>query len=298
MSVWTEYTQQTPKGTAGSLFDLTVHTVDSFRNSEDDGVLQPGMGVVNGENPGSDIAIPAAGKTADDFVGIAMFGGTNELDMKNKLVIPENYQVSVMRHGRAWVMLSADAQPIFGGAVYLIVSGAEAGRFTSGEADDGSTVAINARFLTEKDGNLAAVELFGTPAAAIVKPTTANDKVDVAIQSLSVGDKHVSDLISPDTTIHWNGNVGVVTGTINKMPETFGGSSGKGGHFFPFTVDKSYASKTMNVGNLKSGDTTVTIDPSDYTNVARLENLKTMYATYEIEGFAFALDFSKAVLGE
>ena len=68
MSLWTEYSQQTPKGTAGSLYDLTVHTVDSFRNEEADGVLLPGVGVVHGTNPGTDIALPKTGATADKFV--------------------------------------------------------------------------------------------------------------------------------------------------------------------------------------------------------------------------------------
>ena len=48
MSVWTEYSQQTPKGAAGSLYDLTSHVVDSFMNEENDGVMGYGVGVVVG----------------------------------------------------------------------------------------------------------------------------------------------------------------------------------------------------------------------------------------------------------
>lgn len=174
MSVWTEYTQQTPKGTAGSLFDLTVHTVDSFRNSEKDGVLLPGMGVVKGENPGIDIALPTAGKTIEDFIGIVMFGGTNELDMKNNLVIPENYQVSVMRYGRVWVKMAAEQSPKYGDPVHLVIQGEkDVGCFKTA-ADEGNTIQINARIIEVSSNDLVAIELYNQMNA------TASASVDLS----------------------------------------------------------------------------------------------------------------------
>lgn len=158
MSLWTEYSQQTPKGTAGSLYDLTVHTVDSFRNQEKDGVLLPGVGVVHGTNPGADIALPTEDSTADQFVGVVMYGGSNELDMKNNLIIPEGYHVSVMRHGRVWVKMVDGDEPSYGDPVYLVADGDEAGCFTT-SADDGD-FQINARIIEVGSNGLAAIELY------------------------------------------------------------------------------------------------------------------------------------------
>lgn len=165
MSLWTEYSQQTPKGTAGSLYDLTVRTVDSFRNEEADGVLLPGVGVVHGTNPGTDIALPKTGATADKFVGVVMYGGSNELDMKkNQLIIPEGYHVSVMRNGRVWVKMAEGEEPTYGAPVFLVVGGDGAGLFKT-SAEEG-TVPINARIIEVGSNGLAAIELYNQMTAA------------------------------------------------------------------------------------------------------------------------------------
>lgn len=164
MSLWTEYSQQTPKGTAGSLYDLTVHTVDSFRNQEADGVLLPGVGVVYGTNPGVDIALPAEGATADKFVGVVMYGGSNELDMKNNLIIPEGYHVSVMRNGRVWVKMIEGDEPNYGDPVYLVTDGDEAGCFTT--SAENSALQISARIIEVGSNGLAAIELYNQMSAA------------------------------------------------------------------------------------------------------------------------------------
>lgn len=164
MSLWTEYSQQTPKGTAGSLYDLTVHTVDSFRNQEKDGALLPGVGVVHGDNPGADIALPATGATADKFVGVVMYGGSNELDMKNNLIIPNGYHVSVIRNGRVWVKMAEGEEPNYGDPVYLAISGDEAGCFKTEKS--GEVIQINARIIEVGSNGLAAIELYNQMAVA------------------------------------------------------------------------------------------------------------------------------------
>lgn len=177
MSMWTEYTQQTPKGSAGSLFDLTVHAVDSFRNEEEDGVLLPGVGVVYGTTPGTDIALPTEEATADKFVGVVMYGGTNELDMKNQLNIPNGYHVSVMRYGRVWVKMAADEEPSYGDPVYLVTSGDEAGLFNV----SGNGIQINARVIEVSSNGLAAIELYNqmhTAASAAGTGTGTNEDPD------------------------------------------------------------------------------------------------------------------------
>lgn len=173
MSLWTEYSQQTPKGTAGSLYDLTAHTVDSFHNLEADGVLLPGVGVVHGTIPGTDIALPKEGATADKFVGVVMYGGSNELDMKNNLIIPKGYTVSVMRSGRVWVKMAEDEEPSYGDPVFLVVTGDEVGCFRAAAGDD--TIQINARIVEAGSNGLAAIELFNQIGGAGSGLSTAAD---------------------------------------------------------------------------------------------------------------------------
>ena len=79
--------------------------------------------MVHGTNPGTDIALPKTGATADKFVGVVMYGGSNELDMKNQLIIPEGYHVSVMRNGRVWVKMAEGEEPTYGAPVFLAVGG-------------------------------------------------------------------------------------------------------------------------------------------------------------------------------
>lgn len=160
MSVWTEYSQQTPKGTAGSLYDLTEHAVDTFNNTEADGVLNFGVGVVRGTDPANEIALPVAASTANEFVGVVMNGGTHEMDMSGNSRIVKNYSVSVMRYGRVWVRLVDGEEPVANDPVHLVVSGDDAGSFKTAE-EAGSTIQIKAKFLGTKSSNgVAAIELY------------------------------------------------------------------------------------------------------------------------------------------
>lgn len=160
MSVWTEYSQQTPKGTAGSLYDLTSHVVDSFMNEEEDGAMGYGVGVVVGSTPGANCKLPAAGATADQFLGIVMNGGTNEMNMNGVVNIPNGCSLSVMRQGRIWAKLASEQTPAYGGAVHLVINGTDVGCLKTA-ADSTNTIQIPARFLGEKTGeNLVAIELF------------------------------------------------------------------------------------------------------------------------------------------
>lgn len=161
MSIWTEYNNRTPAGVAGGLYDLTAHVVDSFRIDAADGEVKCGMGVVHGTVPGSDVTVPSAASTIDKFVGVIMNGGNNEMDMKGQIVIRNNSQQSIMRSGRVWVRLAADAEPAYGDQAHLILSGDDAGCF-------GATggLAINARFITMAQNGIAVIELYNQLNAA------------------------------------------------------------------------------------------------------------------------------------
>lgn len=160
MSAQTRYGYSTPKGHAGGIYDLAPYAVDSFINEAETGVLKFGMGVVQGSNPGHNINVPAAGATAAKFEGIATNNRTTEYDVEGKLTVRNGAPVGVMRYGRIYGRIAADVEPAPGEAVYLIVSGDEAGCFTNAKSD--TAVAIKARFLSGVDtvAQVAVIELF------------------------------------------------------------------------------------------------------------------------------------------
>ena len=161
MSIWTEYNNRTPAGVAGGLYDLTDHAVDSFRIDAADGKVKFGMGVVMGTTPGTAVTVPADASTLDKFVGIVMNGGANEMDVKGVIVVRNSSTQSVMRHGRVWARLAAEAEPAYGDQVHLITSGADAGCFSTTGG-----IAINARFSTTAQNGIAAIELYNQLNAA------------------------------------------------------------------------------------------------------------------------------------
>ena len=161
MSIWTEYNNRTPAGVAGGLYDLTDHAVDSFRIDAADGKVKFGMGVVMGTTPGTDVTVPADASTLDKFVGIVMNGGANEMDVKGVIVVRNSSTQSVMRHGRVWARLAAEAEPAYGDQVHLITGGADAGCFSTTGG-----IAINARFITTAQNGIAAIELYNQLNAA------------------------------------------------------------------------------------------------------------------------------------
>lgn len=158
------YGFSTPVGIAGGLYDLSGYVCDSFSNGEDSDVLKHGMGIVKGSKPGI-AALPAAGSTISDFEGVLLNGVTTEHSIEGGVTVKNGQTLGIIRQGRVWVRTTEDAVPAYGKAVLLVKSGDNAGLFTTAEDTDESanTMAINAKFLTEKgSGNIAAVELYPT----------------------------------------------------------------------------------------------------------------------------------------
>lgn len=158
MSVQTSYGFGFPKGVAGGLFDLSAHEV-STRQSEGEGVTF-GVGVVIGTNKGTDVKLPTADSTADQFEGVVVHNSVMaELDMNNKLNIGEKRTVGCLHHGKIWVKTGENAAPAYKEKVYLIVEGEEAGLFTT-SADTATKVELNARYLGVTDTGIANAEFF------------------------------------------------------------------------------------------------------------------------------------------
>lgn len=169
MSAQTRYGFSTPIGAAGGIVDLAPYAIDTFLNKEANGVMKFGVGVVQGDKPGINIALPTNATTVAVFEGITTNNRTTEYDVDGNLAIRKGASVGVMRYGRIYGRVAAGIEPEYGDSVYLITSGDEAGCFinraavTSGEnADSFTTIAIKGRFLGGVDTNaqIAAIELF------------------------------------------------------------------------------------------------------------------------------------------
>ena len=104
MSAQTTYSQSTPRGAAGGLYDLSGHAVNTRINAETGLTMKFGLGVVQGSVPGSEIKLPAAGATADKFEGITVNGYTNEMNSEGAVFIspaPLSASFSTARFGPA-----------------------------------------------------------------------------------------------------------------------------------------------------------------------------------------------------
>jgi len=159
MSGQLNYAYKTPVGSAGSLFDISPYTVDSRVNGESaNGTLKFGMGVVQGDNPGTDVKVPTDASTAEQFEGVVLNGYTNEISMTGELSVSKYQTVGVLRWGKAWVRTDPDANPAYGEAAYLIIDGDKRGLFTN-SGDD--TLAINGRFIGVRgSSDIAPVEIY------------------------------------------------------------------------------------------------------------------------------------------
>ena len=165
MSAQTTYSQATPRGAAGALYDLSAHAVNTRINAETGLTMKFGLGVVQGSAPGSDIKIPATGGTAIKFEGISVNGYTNEMNSEGAVFISPGAAIGVLQYGKIWARIKPTDAPAYGDKLYLIITGENAGAFTKTSGAD--TIEVPGRFIGEKGtGDVAPVELFYQSAAA------------------------------------------------------------------------------------------------------------------------------------
>lgn len=162
MSAQRTYGYKTAIGEAGGIIDLAPYAIDAFANEAETGAMKFGVGVVKGTAAGSQVNLPEATSTAADFEGIVTNRRTTEYDLEGKVFIRQNSTIGVMRYGRIYGRVAANKTPAYGDAVYMVLTGDEAGYF-SNEATDG--VAVNGRFLGSVDATaqIAAIELMNAP---------------------------------------------------------------------------------------------------------------------------------------
>lgn len=153
----TSYRYNTPMGAAGGIADLAPHFIVAFTNESANGAMGFGMGVVKGTNAGVTVKVPATGATAATFEGIVTNRRTTELDLNGDLYLRNKCTVGVMRYGVIYALVATGATPAYGDAVYMVVTGDDAGKFTEASTNN---VAIKGRFLSAAENGVAMVELF------------------------------------------------------------------------------------------------------------------------------------------
>ncbi len=170
MSAQTNYNYFPVHGAPGGIVDVNPIAIDTRIVEENTGVVFPGMGVVTGTTAGVQIKLPVAASEVADFEGITINRRTTERDLAGDLYIRNKSALGVVRWGRVYVRVEATATPAYNDALYLIVSGSEAGCFTTA-ASAATKLPINGRFLGAKDGGAAPVELYNGAVTAAAPAT-------------------------------------------------------------------------------------------------------------------------------
>lgn len=132
------------RGMPGLLYDRSDYAAVTRRNGADDKALMFGYGVVQGDEPGRNIALPATGATAEKFEGVVMYSANVEMDDDGAVVLRKNQIIDICQEGKLWVQLADEVEPKYGDPVYLIIDGDDAGKFTTTES---SNLAVKARFI-------------------------------------------------------------------------------------------------------------------------------------------------------
>ena len=162
MSAQTSYNYAMPKGSAGSIYDLSPYTINTRKVEADDGAIGFGMGVVIGTAAGTGIALPTEESTIAKFEGITVNGYTTEMDINGNTVVRKNASIGVMEHGKVWGRIKSGLTIAYGDAVHLILAGDDAGKFTNvSSATTPKTLQITgAKFIgTKGDGDVAPISL-------------------------------------------------------------------------------------------------------------------------------------------
>lgn len=156
------YGYTTPAGVPGGLKDLSRYDIVTRLNSEDDGNLRFGLGVVQGESKGNEIQLPDSMSKVEEFEGITMTGFTTEQDMYGNVRIAKDAAVGILNYGKAWVRVADDADCVYGGSVYMVTDGDSKGYLTTEDDDTVTKIKINARWIGSKMGKIAPIELFNS----------------------------------------------------------------------------------------------------------------------------------------
>lgn len=138
---------------AGTLYDLSDHTIDAYAAEGSD--IGMGMGVVAGTDTLTQCKLPAGAVTG--FKGIALMQAKEQTYGTGTVAYVAKDTVPVVDRGRVWVPVVGAVTA--GTAACLIHTGANIGKWTVTD-DTNSDVITNAKFKTSTTGDgIAVVEL-------------------------------------------------------------------------------------------------------------------------------------------
>ena len=113
-------------------------------------------------------------------------------------------------------------------------------------------------------------------------------------QSMALGTKKVSDLVSSGTYVEPDGTVVGTLKYVKDFSDLYPGE--ETGHFFPTTFGEEYDKAKIKIKGLKNGDREATLD-DDRTLIIRVENLNGKTAEIEKDGETLVtFDFTSTVL--
>lgn len=148
----TVYNASMSPAIAGTLYDLSDHTVDAYAAEGTD--ISLGLGVVAGTDPEKQCKLPSGAVTG--FKGITLMQAKEQNTAGNVVYVAKD-TIPVVDKGRVWA-------PVIGavaadGAVYLIHTGVNVGKFIGTTGANQGLIA-NAKFKTSTTGDgVAVVEL-------------------------------------------------------------------------------------------------------------------------------------------
>lgn len=157
------YGYSSQRGVPGGLYDSSPRSVFARANGEaSPTAVQYGYGVVQGDAPGTDVKLPTDASTADMFEGVVV-QGISEHDLDGSVRNNPTKTLGILDWGKAWVRVPNGLTVSYGDKAYLIVKGADAGKFTNNTE---GAMDVNAKFITSVDsGDMAAIKLYDAPRA-------------------------------------------------------------------------------------------------------------------------------------
>jgi len=156
MAAQLDYGYSTPKAVPGAKVDLVHDEVVARINEAEDKAVKYGMAVAVGTSAGHAVTVPTEGTTADKIEGVVVCHPNTEHDLNGDVIVKKGKTLSVMTKGRIWGRLATDVTPVYKAKAYVVVSGADAGTFTT--AAEGN-VDIGATFGRDTDNGIAVIEL-------------------------------------------------------------------------------------------------------------------------------------------
>lgn len=160
MSAQLDYNYGTSKGVPGGKVNLADDEVITRQNEEKDGVMKAGLAVSVGSSAGTTVKIPVAGTKASQIEGVVLAHANVEQNMDGVVTIRKESELGVMKRGNIWARTAEGAEPQYGEKALVVISGKDAGCFTSVEdTENGTTVDIGATFGKDTDKGIAVVVL-------------------------------------------------------------------------------------------------------------------------------------------